>query len=172
MVTVERLSCNPIETMCNDGDDNDGDGLTDCDDDDCTLDEICCDSLVIEAEEMGSHDNGAQVGEYWKLWTNGEMSENVYFPAHDFYHFEIIAKGSLANENGPEMELIIDGVVIETVSVDSEVPTTYEFDVEIQAGDREIAIGFYNDYYNPLLGEDRNLFVDVVIITLMSCIPI
>jgi hypothetical protein len=141
-------------------------------DDDCALDQTCCGTFVIEAEEMSIHDNGAQVGEYWLLWSNGEMSDDIYFPAQDFYHFEIVAKGDLVFAAGPEMELIIDGVTMGTVPVDSETPGTYVFDIEVTLGDHTIALGFYNDFYNPLMNQDRNLYVDTVTVELISCTPI
>ncbi len=34
---------------------------------------------VIEAEDMSHHDNGIQDGVYWKLWSNGKMTENIEF---------------------------------------------------------------------------------------------
>jgi hypothetical protein len=163
--TLTIISSSQGETSCNDGNDNDGDGLTDCDDPDCA-------SLVIEAEEMSIHDNGAQVGEYWLLWSNGVMNEDVYLPDTAIYRFEIIARGDLVDGIGPEMELSIDGVTVGTVPVDSETPVTYVVDIEVTAGDHTIALAFYNDYYDPSAGEDRNLYVDKVTVELLSCIPV
>ena len=120
---------------------------------------------IIEAEEMSHHDNGEQRGDYWLLWTNGVMSEDVYFPDTDVYRFEIIAKGSLAHDIGPEMGLLIDGEIIDTVFVNSETPETFSFEVEITEGTYEFAIGFYNDFYDPSAGEDRNLYVDKIVLS-------
>ena len=84
--------------------------------------------------------------------------------------FEVIAKGSLAYDIGPEMEFTIDGVRIDTVFVDTETPDTFVFDAEVTAGIRTIAIGFYNDANDISTGDDRNLYVDKVTIILLSCI--
>jgi len=112
---------------------------------------------IIEAEDMNHHANGAQVGDYWLLWSNGVMSEDVVFPETGNYLFEIIARGSLAYDEGPEMELIIDGVIKDTVYVNTTTPITFDFEVEVTAGSHEFSIGFHNDHYNPSAGLDRNL---------------
>lgn len=123
---------------------------------------------VIEAEDMSYHANGMQTGDYWLLWANGVMSEDVEFPETGTYRFEIIARGSLVNSIGPEMEVTIDGVIQDSVFVNTTIPETFVFDVEVTAGTHEFAIGFYNDYYNPGAGLDRNLYVDKTTITLLN----
>jgi hypothetical protein len=90
------------------------------------------------------------------------MSENIDFPSTDIYCFEIMAKGTLADNIGPEMEFIIDGQVIEKVFVNNVTPKTFVFELEISAGSHEFAIGFHNDYYDPSAKLDRNLYVDKV----------
>ena len=137
-----------ITEICTDGIDNDEDGYTDCEDQSCAFDPVCEGEepfeIVIEAEDMSNHDNGVQVGEFWNLWANGLMSEDVYFPDTDTYRFEIIAKGDLASDVDPEMGLLIDGEIIDTVFVDNG-PETFTFDVEVSAGTHELGIGSYND---------------------------
>ncbi len=115
-------------------------------------------NLIIEAEDMIYHANGAQRDDYWLLWSNGTMSQDIDFPETGTYRFEITARGSLAEGIGPEMELIIDGEIQSTVFVNNTDPDTFVFEIEVIAGTREFAIGFYNDYYDP--PEDRNLYVD------------
>jgi hypothetical protein len=124
--------------------------------------------IIIEAEEMSYHANGAQQGEFWNLWANGVMSEQVYFSYTDVYHFVISAKGSIAYGVGPEMGLIIDGVIKRTVIVNSETPAIYLFNVALAKGTHEFAIGFHNDFYESSTGIDRNLYVDKTMITHLS----
>ena len=125
-------------------------------------------SIVIEAEEMSYHANGIQQGEFWNLWSNGVMSEQVDFSDSDVYRFEINVKGSLAYGVGPEMELIIDGEIKHTIFVNTEIPEVFVFDVAITEGMHEFAIGFHNDFYESSTGIDRNLYVDKTIINLSS----
>jgi hypothetical protein len=122
------LTFTGAETDCFDGFDNDRDELTDCADPDCAQDAACCGSVVIEAEEMEYHANGAQSGDFWNLWANGAMSEEVDFPNTRTYHFEVIAKGKLAYDIGPEMGLLIDGALVNSpVFVYTTTPETYVF---------------------------------------------
>jgi hypothetical protein len=119
---------------------------------------------VIEAEQMSNHTNGTQTGDYWLLWSNGAMSQDVDFPNAGTYSFEITAKGDLANSVGPEMELLIDGQSQGTVFVNTNIPEVYIFEVEVSAGTHEVAIAFNNDYYDTAQGADRNLYVDKIAI--------
>ena len=119
---------------------------------------------TIEAEEMSYHANGRQEGYFWNLWTNGTMSEEVYFHKDDIYRFEIIAKGSLAFGVGPKMKLIIDGNVKYSVFVNSTAPETFIFETEVSEGVHKCEIGFFNDFCDRKTGLDRNLYVDKLII--------
>jgi hypothetical protein len=160
------------EVTCNDELDNDCDGFTDCADSDCTLGADCCGTVVIEGEEMGYHANGTVDGDYWLLWANGAMREEVSFPDAGAYRFEVIAKGDLAYDIGPQMGLLIDGVLVDdTVFVDTTTPETFVFEAEISAGRHTIAIRFYNDLWIPDV-IDRNLYVDKIVISLLSCAAI
>jgi hypothetical protein len=123
-------------------------------------------STAVEAEEMSYHANGGQSGDSWILYMNGTMEEDVYFPADGTYRFDIIAKADLAYSIGPEMELIVDGETRGSIFVNSTTPQSYTFNVEVSEGTHEIAIGFYNDYYDASAGIDRNLYVDKIVITL------
>jgi hypothetical protein len=120
---------------------------------------------VIEAEEMTDHDNGVQTGDYWLLWSNGTMSEDVYFPNTGTYLIEITAKGDLADGVGPEMQLFIDGQSKGSVFVNTNTPEIYTFEIVVSAGTHEVAVAFNNDYYDPAQGVDRNLYVDKIAIS-------
>ena len=54
----------------------------------------------------------------------------------------------------------LDGQVVGTFSVAETSFTNFEVEVQINAGVREIAVGFTNDYYDQATSEDRNLLVD------------
>ena len=64
--------------------------------------------------------------------------------------------------------LLIDGELKDTAFVNTTTPQTFTFDAEITEGIHQLAIGFYNDYYNPSASEDRNLYVDKTILKLSS----
>jgi hypothetical protein len=125
-------------------------------------------STTIEAEDMSYHANGAQAGDFWNLWSNGTMSDEIHLPADGSYRFVITAKATLANAVGAETELLIDGEPVGTVYVNSTSPQTYVFTVELSEGLYNVAIGFCNDYYRPAEGIDRNLLVDAMEISLID----
>jgi hypothetical protein len=122
-------------------------------------------TTVIEAEQMSYHANGAQDGAFWLLWANGTMNEDVSFPNSGTYRIEITAKGDLANGVGPEMQMLIDGQSQGIVFVNTNTPDIYIFEVEVSAGTHELIIAFNNDYYDPVQGVDRNLYVDKIAIS-------
>ena len=93
------------------------------------------------------------------------MNEDVYFQDTGIYRFEITARGDLAFNIGPEMELFIDGENKGAFFVNTNTPEIFVFNVEVSAGVHEIAIGYYNDFYDPSQGIDRNLYVDNTIIS-------
>jgi hypothetical protein len=171
-IAIEPRYCSTSEYICNDGQDNDSDGFADCADSDCTLGADCCGTVVIEGEEMGYHANGTVDGDYWLLWANGAMREEVSFPDAGAYRFEVIAKGDLAYDIGPQMGLLIDGVLVDdAVFVDTTTPETFVFDAEISEGVHTDAIRFFNDLWIPDV-IDRNLYVDKIVISLLSCAAI
>jgi hypothetical protein len=120
---------------------------------------------TIEAEDMSYHACGTQIGDFWNLWSNGTMEEEVSSPVSGTYRFEIIAKASLANAIGAQMELLIDSEIIGSIFVNSTTAQTYIFNAELSAGTHVVAIGFLNDYCDKSAGIDRNLYVDKIIVT-------
>jgi hypothetical protein len=71
---------------------------------------------------------------------------------------QIAMKGTAAQGVWPNMELVIDGTVVATQTVDSATYRVYEFNVSGQTGTHQVQIRFTNDYY--MNGEDRNLYVE------------
>ena len=121
-------------------------------------------STTIEAEDMpftGSGNNVA-VTDGWALLGEGYLSKTVDFTYSDV-RLEVIAKGSYAGEGWPIMEVRIDGVALETVTIDSADWKTFEVSVDVTPGLHEVAFAFINDYY--VAPDDRNLYIDKVTIT-------
>jgi hypothetical protein len=124
-------------------------------------------STTIEAESMpftGPGNNQA-VTDGWALLGEGYLSKTMAF-TYPNVKFEVIARGSYAGEGWPIMEVRIDGVALETVTIDSADWKTFEVFADVTPGTHEVAIAFINDYYNP--PDDRNLYVDKVTITVFG----
>lgn len=74
----------------------------------------------------------------------------------------IKAKGSYANGTWPNLDLYVDGVNVETLTIDSNEYKEYTFGYNIKSGNNVIDIVFSNDYYNKETNEDRNVYFNTI----------
>jgi endo-1,4-beta-xylanase len=114
---------------------------------------------VIQAEQAAVRtEGGPNAGGGWNLWSNGRVGQPLRFAAPGTYAVVVRAWGSPAGGVWPEMALLVDGKVIQTVTVGRPTPEDHRFDVDLAAGVHEIAAAFLND---AVVGqEDRNLYLD------------
>jgi GH35 family endo-1,4-beta-xylanase len=114
--------------------------------------------VVIPAEKAAIRTEGGPVsGGGWNLWSNGHVGQPVRIATAGKYGVVVRAWGSPAGGIWPEMALLVDGRAVTTVNVNQAEPKDYPFQVELTAGDHEIAAAFLND---GLIGnEDRNLYL-------------
>ncbi len=126
--------------------------------------------VVIPAEKAAIRTEGGPAsGGGWNLWSNGHVGQPVRVAATGTYRVVVRAWGSPAAGVWPEMALLVDGRAVKTVSVDQAKPKDYPFQVELVAGDHEIAAAFLND---ALIGkEDRNLYLARITIIQPSGAP-
>ncbi len=106
---------------------------------------------------------GAVSGQAFNLWSNGSLTAIVDAPEAGTY---ILSARVWAQQAGPElarMSLGHDGFVDLDRDVTADRESTaeiFEVEVELTAGPHSVEIAFLNDFYDPDLGEDRNLLVD------------
>lgn len=114
--------------------------------------------VVIPAETATLRtEGGPAAGGGWNLWTNGHVGEPMRIATAGQYRVVVRAWGSPAGGVWPEMALLVDGRAVTTVSVDQAEARDYAFQVNLSAGDHELAAAFLND---ALVGdEDRNLYL-------------
>ena len=74
----------------------------------------------------------------------------------------INAKGSAVDNIYPTMEVWIDGVKAQTLTVGSSEFAAYEVTVPVGTTAKEVSVVFTNDAYKPALGQDRNLYIDSI----------
>jgi hypothetical protein len=92
------------------------------------------------------------------LWSNGQIGENIFFPASTTYTFSVVARGTPANLVWPNLQLLIDDRVIQNVAVGSGNFLAYRGpSIAISAGTHRISVAFTNDLRSG--GEDRNLYL-------------
>lgn len=102
------------------------------------------------------------------LTTNGEIGSFVRVPASGLYRIRASAWGQQAGPEPCRMTLSLDGKPVETFRVTATRgnETVYEAPVQVEAGRRQLAAAFINDYYNPghedPTQRDRNLAIRYV----------
>lgn len=150
---------------------NDGPCTTDCNYKLTVADSECpssCYSTIYEAEDTHVADGGPTT-DGWNLWAPW-----VYlYTDHPFdgeETIDVIAWGQIAYGVWPEMEVLIDGVVVDTVTVDSASWDTYSFAIPRYTSTNEIQVRFTNDTATGA-PEDRNLYVDKFIVRCDDVLP-
>ncbi len=134
---------------------------------DLLLDEVLAipqpmDVLVeAEGESVVTTAGGATAG-FWNLWANGEAYTLQDVPRAGTYR---LSARLGASQGGPDLahaEFRVDDVDVVDfdVAATRESPIEYSQDFDIEPGTRKFAVAFTNDFYDPDLGVDRNLYVD------------
>lgn len=128
---------------------------------------------ALEGEEMQS-EVGRASGDFWNLWSNGDLTGEIELPFPGRYQIRARVGGGQAGPDPVQFEVLVDNAsqgVFQTRAQNPERDTVDIANVELAAGRRFVTVRFLNDYYCPqerfdegtcaALG-DRNLFVDRV----------
>ncbi|HEX4125876.1 MAG TPA: DUF1592 domain-containing protein, partial [Tepidisphaeraceae bacterium] len=108
---------------------------------------------------------GSSEADAWALYTNGELHKSVNFPTAADYEFRIRAEGDQAGDEPVKMTLQIDDKIFKTFEVTAVrgKPDTYAVRANVTGGNRDVAVAFINDFYDPQNPDparrDRNLYV-------------
>lgn len=95
------------------------------------------------------------------LGTNATVTNRVNFPTVTTYKFDITAYGTPVGGVYPTMNVLIDGILLRSFSVNSRTARVYSFTHPLQgAGVRNLQIRFTNDASSST--ENRNLYVNSV----------
>jgi hypothetical protein len=124
--------------------------------------------VTVSGADFQIKSTGGADGSGWNIWNNGYI-QNDFTLSNDVL-LQISMKGDPAQGVWPEMELVIDGDVVATTTVDSSSYKTYEFGFIDYEGTHEVQIRFTNDHY-ALNGEDRNLYVQSASVTDNQTMP-
>ncbi len=106
---------------------------------------------------------GGASGDYFNLWSNGELTATVEAPDAGMYEFSARMYAQQAGPDFAMAALIVDGLALDTFDVIAETRDDSEIhsvEVELAAGNHSISVSFLNDFYDPGNGADRNLLVD------------
>jgi hypothetical protein len=119
-----------------------------------------CAATTYEAESM-VHSTGAATPGGWNIWANGYISTNHNFDGGSKI-ITVVARGQAAAGVHAHMIVNIDGLREYSYSVMPTTWTAYNLNVDLPAGVHQIRVDFDNDYNQN--GQDRNLYVDKVIV--------
>jgi hypothetical protein len=115
---------------------------------------------TLQVENMPIHSTGGPGPGGWWLYANGYVAQSVNFTSAGTYLFSVKASGTPALGGWPQMSLMIDGVIQDSVTVSTNQLAYYALSAEVTPGMHQLAISFDNDAYAP--PEDRNLFLDEI----------
>jgi hypothetical protein len=105
---------------------------------------------------------GQASGEAWNLYSAGEVGFSVPFPVKGEYKISAHVWGKQAGSEPAKANLLAGGVPFGPfdVTATESSPTIIETTVTIEAGNKQVAVEFINDYYDSATMADRNLYVD------------
>ena len=110
---------------------------------------------------------GGVGSDYFNLWSNGDLIASVDLPETGNYRISALVWGDQA---GPELVQAAIGhdqytdQIFDVVADDQNSAEVIELELELTEGIHNIVISFLNDYYDPAVGDDRNLKIDYLAI--------
>lgn len=120
----------------------------------------------LETEFMTQSEDGVSVSDAANFFSNGRVSQKIKLPRDGDYLLRVRCWADQAGPDLARMGLFLDGQKFADVTVeeDRQKPGLKEIKQQLGGGEREIAIQFLNDYWNPKAEDpkarDRNLHVD------------
>lgn len=96
--------------------------------------------------------------------TNGGVRLQPTFPIDGDYVIRVVARGQEAGPDLPRLAIQVDGVEVDAHEVPAAAFATYETVATIPAGAHFVDSMFTNDFFDEVLGQDRNLLIDSVTI--------
>ncbi len=125
-------------------------------------------AMRYEAEVVGADVGAAFRDLGWNLWSNGEMSFEVFVRDEADYIIDVGAFGQQAGPDPVSMALLVDRNEVQRFDVEGTfiAPGIYSHRLRLEPGGHRIGVAFLNDYYAPDAPDpqdrDRNLIVDYV----------
>ncbi len=114
----------------------------------------------IKATDMVKTTGGADTVDglaAWNVWANGSVHASVSLPDSSMRTIKVRAYGQAAGGVNPTMNILVDGVVVQSFDVAAGAWNDYSVDANLAQGDRRIDVAFSNDAITD--GQDRNLVV-------------
>lgn len=100
----------------------------------------------------------ASGGACWNIWANGSISTTTTALTAGTKNVTVVAHGDPAGGVWPVMEIRVDGTLVKTVTVGTDVWQPYSVSLSLAAGTHTVQVSYTND--GSVDGNDRNLLVD------------
>jgi tetratricopeptide (TPR) repeat protein len=117
--------------------------------------------VTLNARDM-LHTAGRYEDGIWVLVRNSALRQEVFL-ANEIKRVEVVAKGASASFVGAKMVVRLEGATIGEVEVSDTGFEQYAFAASVSREHGLLEIEFTNDYRDPDTGEDRNLYVEKVV---------
>jgi mono/diheme cytochrome c family protein len=108
---------------------------------------------------------GSIEGSSLLLFSTGVATKEVKLTAPGNYRVRVKARGQLAGDQPPKLEVSLDGKVLDTFTVSDTKARSFEVMANIPDGKHQVGVNFTNDYYNAQTKADRNLLIDSLELT-------
>ncbi len=113
---------------------------------------------------VGELPNFSREGSAAYMGSNGAIELDVSFMRAGRYVIEVVARGTPAGGQYPEVRVLVDGQPIGAQQLQAGGWESLAFPTSVEAGVHRLAVEFTNDAWEPDKGEDRNLWISRVII--------
>ena len=94
----------------------------------------------------------------------GSASGEIEFPESGLVSIGILAKGTPCQGEYPIAQISVDGSLLGSVQIHSQDYQTYGLVANVQQGSHQVKLEFVNDGSDSASGEDRNLFVQSLVV--------
>jgi len=96
------------------------------------------------------------------MGTNGRVEAPIWLPQAGRYEVVLRGRGTPGKGEYPKLVVALDGKALGEIEVDSEEFDEKSFLAEMPEGDHTLSVALVNDYYDPITGEDRNVWFQSV----------
>ena len=102
-------------------------------------------ALTVTADQASMKTTGSLAGGSWRVARNGDWGEYIDFASGGTYRLRVLASGSRAYGQWPQMSLRIDDRAVKTVTVSREKPSLYDLRFHTAPGVHKITLALLND---------------------------
>jgi hypothetical protein len=96
------------------------------------------------------------------MFSRGNASWEIDFPFAGSFTVVVSARGDLAGDEPPRLDVSLGDKPLETISVTTNETNDFEFRFRSGPGKRKLDFAFTNDYYDKASKADRNVYIEHV----------